>query len=187
VGGQYVLSTGIWSQVTASGNQLVGSGHVVEVRDTTLGGYSWSTNSYRRDPTAPAWAYKGTDYSFASWKVTTGLGVTDLVTSGTPSAPKVFVRPSAHEAGRAMIVVYNWGSASSVSADLSGVLATGARYEVRNVQNWFGTPVASGTYAGGAISIPMVGVAPPAVVGGAPHMPPQTGPDFDVFVVRPLN
>ena len=86
-----------------------------------------------------------------------------------------------------MIVVYNWGNGSSVSADLSGVLATGAPYEVRNVQNWFGTPVASGTYGGGTISIPMGGVAPPAVVGGAPHMPPQTGPDFDVFVVRRLN
>jgi hypothetical protein len=187
VGGQYVLSTGTWSRVTASGNQLVGSGRVVDVRDTLLGGYSWSSNSYGRDPLASAWAYRGTDYSFASWKANTGLGVTDLVASGTPGTPKVFVRPNAHEPGRAMIVVYNWGNASSVTADLSGVLAVGARYEVRNVQNWFGTPVASGTYAGGAISIPMGGVAPPAVVGGAPHMPPQTGPDFDVFVVRPLN
>jgi hypothetical protein len=61
------------------------------------------------------------------------------------------------------------------------------RYEVRNVQNWFGTPVMSGTYAGGTITIPMGGVAPPAAVGGSPHAPPRTGPDFDVFIVRSVK
>jgi hypothetical protein len=184
VGGQYVLSTGYWNQVTASGNQLIGSSHVIQVRDTILGGYSWSANSYRRDPTASAWAYNGSDYSFATWKVNTGLGLTDLVTSVVPTGPKVFVRPSTHEPGRAMVVVYNWGNANSVGVDLGGIVPTGGRYEVRNVQNWFGTPVATGTYGGGAIDIPMGGVTPPAVVGGSPHTPPRTGPDFDVFIVK---
>ena len=86
-----------------------------------------------------------------------------------------------------MVVVYNWGRASSVSVDLSGVLASGARYEVRNVQDWYGTPVTTGTFGGGSISIPMGGVAPAPVVGGAPHAPPRTGPEFDVFVVRPVG
>jgi hypothetical protein len=66
-------------------------------------------------------------------------------------------------------------------------LQPGAQYEVRNVQNWYGTAVTTGTFDGGAINLPMNGVTPPAVVGGAPHPPPRTGPDFDVFVVRKLN
>ena len=63
----------------------------------------------------------------------------------------------------------------------------GDRFEVRNVQDFFGAPVVSGTYQGGAIEIPMGGVSPPAVIGGAPHPPPQTGPDFDVFVVTKIG
>jgi hypothetical protein len=187
VGGKYVLTTGQWDKITASGNELIGSGGVVRVLDASLGGYSWGTNTYLRDPVASAWQFNGTDYSFATWKLNTGLGLTDLALSAPPVTTKVFVRPSRYEPGRAVIVVYNWGKASSVAVDLSGVLTGGAQYEVRNVQNWYGTPVVTGTYGGGSIDIPMGGVAPPAVVGGAPHTPPRTGPDFDVFVVRPVN
>jgi parallel beta-helix repeat protein len=185
VGGQNVLTTGQWSSLTATGNQLFGSSGVVGVRQVSLGGYSWGQNSYQRDPTASAWQYNGTNYSFASWKTSTGLGASD-VTVSAPSGPKIFVRSNPHVPGRAMIVVYNWNRASSVSVDLSGVLPTG-NYEVRNVQDWYGTPVTTGAYSGsGSISIPMSGVTPPAVVGGAPHTPPRTGPDFDVFIVRPI-
>jgi hypothetical protein len=184
VGGNYVLTFGQWDRVTATGNQLIGSSRIVRVKDTTLAGYTWSQNDYKRDPTASAWTYNGTDYSFATWKLNTGLGVTDIVSSLQPSTAQVFVRPSKYEPGRAAIIVYNWGSAGSVNLDLGGTLPAGSRYEVRNVQDWYGAPVTTGTFGGGSISIPMGGVAPPTVVGGAPHTPPRTGPDFDVFVVR---
>jgi len=187
VGGSNVLTMGQWSQVTATGNQLFGSNRVVQMKDTTLSGYVWAANNYTRDPLASAWQYKGTDYSFLNWQLNTGLGLTDLVTSGTPVTPQIFVRPSTHEPGRAVVVVYNWGRGPSVNVDLAGVLPAGQQYEVRNVQNWFGTPVTTGTFGGGSITIPMDGVAPPTPVGGFPHVPPRTGPDFDVFVVRPMK
>jgi hypothetical protein len=187
VGGKYVLTTRKWDRVTASGNELIGSGGVVRVEDPALSGFSWGTNTYLRDPGASAWNYNGTDYSFATWKVNTGLGLTDVALPVMPVTAKVFVRPSRYEPGRAVIVVYNWGKASSVSVDLSDVLPAGKQYEVRNVQNWYGTPVVSGTYGGGSVDIPMGGVAPASVVGGAPHSPPRTGPDFDVFVVKAVS
>lgn len=187
VGGTYVLNVGRWDRVTATGNQLIGSSRVVRVKDTTLVGYAWSANSYQRDPSAAAWQYNGTDYSFDNWKQGTGLGLTDAAMSTKPVGPQIFVRPSIYEPGRATIVVYNWDGGASVGADLTGILPVGTRYEVRNVQNWFGTPVATGTYGGGSISIPMGGVTPPTPIGGAPHAPPRTGPDFDVFVVKPVS
>lgn len=181
-GGQYVLTMGTWSQVTASGNELIGTGQVVRLRDATLSGYSWASNIYRRDASASAWDYGTTSYTFSGWKGSTGLGGTDKV-NAAPSEPRVFVRPSQYEPGRANIVVYNWGRRSSVNVDLSGVVPAGAHYEVRNAQNWFGTPVTSGTFGGSSIAIPMGGVAPAPVIGGSPHAPTKTGPDFDVFVV----
>ena len=182
VGGANVLTLGYWSQVSASGNEIIGNSRVVRLKDNTLSGYSWGSNIYRRDASANAWDYGATSYTFSGWKSNTGLGGTDQV-AAAPSAPRVFVRPSSFEQGRANIVVYNWGRRSSVEVNLAGVLPAGARYEVRNVQNFFGTPVSTGVFGGGSISIPMGGVAPAPVIGGSPHAPIKTGPDFDVFVV----
>ena len=47
----------------------------------------------------------------------------------------------------------------------------------------FGTPVASGTYGGGTITVPMNGVTPPQPIGGAFKTLIKTGPNFDVFIV----
>jgi len=96
---------------------------------------------------------------------------------------KVFVRPNAYERGRANIVIYNWSGESAVSVNLGSVLQSGDRYQVRNVQNLQGAPVASGTYDGGSVSIPMGGVTPPAAVGVGSSPAPRTGPYFDVFIV----
>ena len=81
------------------------------------------------------------------------------------------------------MIIYNWTRQASVAVALSGVLPVGARYEIRNVQDFFGTPVASGTYGGGTVSIPMSGVTAVQPIGGASTAPPRTGPDFDAFVV----
>ena len=97
--------------------------------------------------------------------------------------PQVFVRPNQYEPGRAHVVIYNWNGQSSVSVNLANVLKPGAHYEVRNVQDLFGTPVLSGTYLGGSVSIPMAGVTPPVPIGGSPRAPIRTGPAFDVFLV----
>jgi hypothetical protein len=86
-------------------------------------------------------------------------------------------------AGRGHIIIYNWSLAASVPVDLSPVLAKGDAFAVWNVQDLFGTPVLSGTYSGGTVSIPMTGVTPPTPQGGT-RMPPRTAPEFDVFVVQ---
>jgi len=184
VGGKYLLTTAQWDRLSVTGNQLIGGSGMVNVLDQSLGGYSWSGNKYQRDPSASAWQYLGTGLAFAAWKSSTGLGGNDAVTSSLPTETKVFVRPNAHENGRAMVVVYNWGKQSGVSVDLSNVLPSGAKYEVRNVQNWFGSPVATGTFSGGSIQLPMSGVTAPTPIGGSAHMPTRTGPDFDTFIVR---
>jgi len=81
-------------------------------------------------------------------------------------------------------VIYNFGLQNPIGVDISGLVSTGAHYEIRNVQDVFGSPVASGTYTGGAVAIPMNGVAPPKPIGRtAPSTAPHTGPNFDVFLV----
>jgi hypothetical protein len=114
---------------------------------------------------------------------TSGQYPSNTYYSSRPTGTQVFVRPNQYEAGRANITVYNWGLSASVPVDLSSVLANGSQYEIRNVQNLYGSPVVSGTYTGGTISLPMTGITPATPVGWT--APPATGPEFNAFVVQP--
>jgi len=175
-----------WAQASVQNNTFVGNGStdVVRTGGPSVNVYTWSGNTYYRDPNAAAWEQDGTAYSFNDWRTATGLGGSDQASSGSPAATRVFLRPNQYEPGRAFIVVYNFAAQNPVSVDISGVVAPGHRYEIRNVQNVYGPPVASGTYAGGAVAIPMDGVQPPPVIGRtAPRSAPKTGPDFDVFLL----
>jgi MYXO-CTERM domain-containing protein len=104
----------------------------------------------------------------------------------TPTVPKVFVRPNAYEAGRAHVIVYNWGEANAQPADLSAVLTVGDAFEIRNAQNYFANPVVTGTYDGSPVSIPQKNLAPVQPIGSPGSYDPadQTGSLFNVFVVR---
>jgi hypothetical protein len=184
-GGSPVVEFGYWSSAGVSSNTFIGSSYIVTLVDAATSPYAWSSNTHHRSATASAWRYRSSSYTFSGWKSATGLGSSDQTASG-PAGTRVFVKPNAYESGRATIVVYNWSGQGSVSASLSGVLAAGDRYEVRNVQNLFGAPVLTGTFGGGSISLPMSGVAPPTPIGMGSSRAPRTGPQFDVFIVRKL-
>ncbi|HET7453252.1 MAG TPA: PKD domain-containing protein [Thermoanaerobaculia bacterium] len=102
--------------------------------------------------------------------------------SSSPATARISVRPNAYEAGRANITVYNWGLAATVPVDVTGVLAVGQTYEVRNAQNWFGAPVLTGTYDGNPISLPMTNLGMATPFGWT--APAPSGPLFNVFVIR---
>jgi len=99
-----------------------------------------------------------------------------------PIGPAAFVRPDRYEKGRAIVTVFDSDRRPTVPVDLSSVLRTGDRFEIRNAQDFFGVPVASGVYRGGSAPFPMRAFPPAAPVGW--KTPPPTGPQFNVFVVR---
>jgi hypothetical protein len=101
-----------------------------------------------------------------------------------PATNAVFVRPNVHELGRANITVFNWTLQSSVDVDLTGIAYVGSTFQIRNAQDFFGSPVVSGTYAGGTVSIPMSGLSVSAPVGWT--APDPTGPEFNSFVLFSL-
>ncbi|MGH7531166.1 MAG: hypothetical protein ACREMN_12340 [Gemmatimonadales bacterium] len=103
--------------------------------------------------------------------------------STLPTETRVVVRGNPYERGRAHIVVYNWGRHGAVAVDLAGIVPTGARYEVRNVQQLFGAPVVAGTFRGGPITLPIVGVRPPVPTGMSRSRAPATGIAFNAYVV----
>jgi hypothetical protein len=98
-----------------------------------------------------------------------------------PSGSYVMARKDAYEKGRAVITVFNWDRAATVTFDPRELLSPGASFEIKNAADWFGPSVLSGTYRGGPLVLPMtgLGVAPP--IGW--KAPAPTGPEFNVFVL----
>lgn len=173
-----------WQQATVTGNVFIGSRDVVQVGGADLAGhYRWANNTWVRQSGARAWRYQDKPYDWRSWQRASGLGRTDRVLPEPPTQTRIFVRPNRYEAGRANIVVYNWGRQQVVSVEAASLLRPGDRYEVHNVQALFGPPVASGVFDGKPIRIPMQGVAPPVPIGRVLRQPPRTGPGFDVFLL----
>jgi hypothetical protein len=64
-------------------------------------------------------------------------------------------------------------------------LQPGDTYEVRDVQNYFGTPVATGTYSGGTISISLDNdvVSVPVSVPAGRGYPEHTDSEFNAFIL----
>jgi hypothetical protein len=182
-GGSPVLQVGYWTTARLNGNTLIGSSSMVYLTDPSTAGQSWSSGLFNRDPLSKAWTFRSTSYAFTNWLLATGLSNVGTAVPGLPTATRVFVRPNPYERGRANVVVYNWSAQGSVLLDLSQVLAPGDQYEIRNVQDWHGTPVVRGTYAGGAVSLPIRAVSPPVPVGFTSSRAPSTGIAFHTYVV----
>jgi hypothetical protein len=107
---------------------------------------------------------------------------------GVPAKPTsnwVSVRPNKYEAGRANIVIYNWVGTPTVNVDVSGVLAVGDHFEVRDAQNLFGLPVLSATYNGNELAIPMNGrdMPTPVSVPTGRSAPNHSSSQFGVFIL----
>jgi hypothetical protein len=66
---------------------------------------------------------------------------------------------------------------------LTNIVPVGGQYQIRNVQDWFGTPVVSGTYGGGSVTIPIQSIAPPIPTGMSSSHSPSTGIVFNTYVV----
>jgi hypothetical protein len=109
-----------------------------------------------------------------------------------PSGTRVVVRPNRCEPGRAHVAIFNWDRLPSISVDLRDAgLSSGAQFTIHNVEDYFGAPVARGTWDGASIEVPMTGLrAAPAVGMPAPESDSQPR-EFGAFVVvqqeRPVD
>jgi hypothetical protein len=114
------------------------------------------------------------------------IGVQNTFRSKPLTGLDVFVRANTNEAGRANILVYNWDLASTVSVDISSVFTVGWNYAIFNAQNIHAGAIASGTYSGANITLPMTsgGGLSQAAPSASYPTPPATWPEFNVFLLR---
>jgi hypothetical protein len=108
-----------------------------------------------------------------------------FVSSRPTTGNAIFVRKNAYEAGRAHITIYNWAKAASVAVSLAQAgLNVGEAFEIRDALNYFGAPVATGTYDGSSsVTIPMNNLTAAAPIGNGLTAPRHTAPEFGAFVL----
>ncbi|MGH9900681.1 MAG: SBBP repeat-containing protein [Pyrinomonadaceae bacterium] len=190
-----------WQNLTVTGNKVVGrEGGAQNVSLRLAPGGSLSThvfnnNTYVRGRVGTLNDFvvrdineNATNYNWSQWRAQgkdangTYISNPNVNLTTRLTGVDLFVIPNRYEAGRAHVVAYNWDRRASIDVNLSQVLQPGQQFEIRNVQNYFGTPVVSGTYGGGTVTVPMTGLTVADPVG--PRTAPQaTGPEYNVFVV----
>ncbi len=201
------LTFNYWSNVLVTGNTFYqhegSSGKVAFLRGTNSA-YTWNNNTYfapaailncpTEQKRAPFYAFGATGscggggaLDFDEWKQATGFDANSTFNATRPTGKQIIVRANIYEAGRANVTVFNWDLSSTVTVNLANAgLTAGQRFEVRNVQDYFGTPALSNQiYSPGmTISLPMsgLGVATPI---GLSFTPSSTGPEFAAFVIVP--
>lgn len=188
VGSSLAASVRDWQSVTMTGNFFYSPKRLLEVGlppGVLAASYTWDRNTYLQGRGAGAFNFQDDPLDFAGWQRATGFDRNSRWLNnpqGRPEGVEVFVRPNRYEAGRAHVIVYNWDLKESVEVSPGGVLPVGAKYEVRDAQHFFGSPVASGTYDGKALRLPMTGLKVAPAIGGRAGLE-STAPEFGVFVL----
>jgi hypothetical protein len=186
INGGPTLNLNHWSNLTFTGNLNYATGTSINdssLTSTEIGAWIFNNNSYYFTGSGSPFVDQLGSRSFTQWKTDTGFDTASTFSSSTPP-DTVVIRANAYERGRANIIVYNWSNANSVNLDLSlaGLLA-GDSYEIRDVQNYFGTPVASGTYSGGTVSVPTTASAVANPTDSARQKLSHTSKSYNVWVV----
>jgi len=180
-GGSPVLSVSGWQKVTMAGNTFFGLQNLLSLTrpaGVETSDYQIDNNTYLGGDASTPFNLQNQSVDFPQWQEAGNFDHNGRLVA-TPNkrtvGTKVFVRPNRYEPGRANVTVYNWDLKPNIEVDLQEVLTEGASYEVRNVLDYYGDPVAMGTYSGAPVKLPMTGTS--------------TGPEFNAFVVlsRPLQ
>lgn len=94
------------------------------------------------------------------------------------------VNPSTYEPGRGTMWIHcpTCTAGATVAVDLSPVLAVNDTYQIRYSLDYYGTPIKTGTYAGGTVAIPMDGYSPSDPAGNW-TTPVTYAPKLGAFVI----
>ena len=177
-----------WQSLDVTGNRfysrvspLMGFGYPPTF---DVANYRWDNNSYYFwGQGNPFEVNPENFFSFADWKKRTGFDQHSVYENRRPKGVEVAVRGNQYDNSRVHIIVYNFDRRDTVDVDVSSVFPVGAKYEVRNVQDYWGAPVLVGTYQGGRITLPMSGLKVAKPIGVDTPSSRSTAPEFNVFLL----
>ena len=185
-----VLFRSSFDDLTFTGNHAGGkTGFAIEARVPPAGvstsDYTWNNNEYVRARPTP-FKYNGTPRTLQSWQSVTGWDANSTV-ADQPSGTETFVTPNRYEPGRGHAVVYNWDDANSVQLDISTVVPAGASYEIYDVLDLDGPPIAQGINQTGTALVPMTARQSPRPIGYESVTPVTVQREFGTFLIKTIS
>jgi hypothetical protein len=144
--------------------------------------------------TTKIWNESGVgDYNLSEWIALTGIDANAVIRNTTTNpytSPIIDYKPNQFEPGRGFIAVFNPQALVSVTLNLSSFgLANGQPFSIYDVQNPFGSPLATGIYNSSSpnISVSMTGTIVRAPVGYSPvgGAASKTSSEFKTFMLVP--
>ena len=174
-----------WNSVTFTGNSMVSSTKQMQLiafdSFFNINNPNFNNNQY----------YKGNLglLTFQEWKNATNQDGSSTYSSSVPTSTTYFIRKNQFEAGRANLIVYNWGNQKNVDIDFSEVLSVGYEYEIYDVSCLSCGPISFGIYDGSPISVSMELTDIELPNGQLPNLNEfvHTAPLFGVFIIKCLN
>lgn len=191
-----------WQQVDFSNNTCYYLEHGILgaalPSGTVNGDYSWDNNAYYGGGYTNQFSYEGgVSTNFSSWQSTTGFDNLSTFSNAEPTGVEIFLEPNIYDPGRAHLTIYNWDETPTVSVDLSSLgMIDGTTFYVVDAQNYFGSPVYSGTYStiNPSVDVPMnlTETQVPFGMSALAHTPGEFGTfvimtDFAPLGVNELN
>jgi hypothetical protein len=193
-GGNRALRLRAWESAAVTGNMLfsdVVTGASQRLVTATLAhgarqaDFEWNANTYRHIGSATTFSFQDRTATFAGWQQASGFDRETQYAVSRPTGVQVFVRPNKYVPGRANIIVYNWNGDGQVALDLTKAgLNPGDRYEIRDAQNYFGAPIATGVFDGRGVTVGLTGLTAVPPVGSVPYRVTHTGPAFAALIVE---
>jgi hypothetical protein len=187
-----------WLLMTFTGNKVYGGNNYgfVSILSTDLvnkANYNWNNNQYfNTQAYNQPFGISGINtMPLATWRSNTGFDSSTLTENGDipqhrPTGLDYVVYPNKYQQGRANIFVANWDRLDTVSINLQNSgLTNGQAYEIRDTQNFLGTPILTGVYnsTNPVITLPMTSTTIIAPFGDT--APTHTDKEFGAFVVLP--
>lgn len=191
-GGTNGFSIGRVTTLTFTGNSFYSLSNSTTYLISPIIPYTWNNNTYHNANGLNRFGYLtgsgGEVAQFAAWRTITGFDANSTAT-GSARPTNVVVRPNSHQTGRANVIVYASSGVTSATVNLSTTgLVNGQQYTIRNAMDYFGAPIATGTYstANPSVSVTLTGPAQSvAAPVGHGYTPGTTCPQFCPMVVVP--
>lgn len=166
IGGDSALWLRKWREITFRDNAVY-SPNNVSMYMYTNPDVDYSKSQFEKNcyysTNGTAISLNGNGQHPAGWREKTGWDKNSEFLIGPPKELWVKVRPNKYEPERANLVIYNWPHTKTVAIDLGKEwnLKAGDKYAVLDPENFWGEPVAQGTYEGHAVEVPVTGAYAP--------------------------
>lgn len=179
-----------WDSVTSTNNQCFFNNGVIGVVDTVSAwplNYMINNNSYFSNILTNQFSFQGgAQTNFANWKSNSGFDNLSTHVLNPPDKDTIIIQKNSYSNGRSRIIIFNHSQQNMASIDLSSAgLTNGQQFIIKDIQNYFGNVVFTGTY--NSLN-PIINVSLNHSIVSAPIGWPEakhTSKIFNVFEVVP--